>query len=78
MEGSPRSERLLITVRECQALTGLSEATVRRLIAAGTLPSVRVGRAVRIPLDPLRRWVKASGDTGLPDVAAPVPPEVER
>jgi excisionase family DNA binding protein len=46
----------LITVRECSELLGLSEKSVRQRIAAGAIPSIRVGvRAIRIDLDALRQ-----------------------
>lgn len=38
----------LLTVRETADLLKLSPVTVRRFIAAGRLPAVRVGRAVRV------------------------------
>jgi excisionase family DNA binding protein len=35
---------MLVSVREAGALLGVSTFTVRRLIAAGDLPAVRLGR----------------------------------
>jgi excisionase family DNA binding protein len=40
----------LITVRVAARLLGVSERTVRRRVAAGDLPAVRIGRALRIDL----------------------------
>lgn len=36
---------------------GVSERTVRRLVAAGALPAVRVGNAVRLHPDDLTTWI---------------------
>lgn len=41
--------RPMLTVEQVAAALAVSEATVRRLAAAGALPSVRVGRQVRFP-----------------------------
>jgi len=38
---------------------GLSRAVIYALVRTGEIPSVRVGRAVRIPLDRLQEWVQA-------------------
>jgi excisionase family DNA binding protein len=44
-------QRFLLTVAETAAKLHVSEKTVRRLIAKGSLPALRVGGAVRV--DPL-------------------------
>lgn len=41
------------TVRSAARLTGMSEKTIRRRIADGTLPAYRLGRAIRISDDDL-------------------------
>lgn len=38
----------LLTIPEVAAALRISERTVKRMLAAGTLPRVRIGRAVRI------------------------------
>ena len=43
-----------LSVRECAELLAVDHKTVRRLIEAGTLPALRVGRAIRIAPDDLR------------------------
>ncbi len=50
-------EPLLLRVDQTAALLNLSEAKVRQMIADGTLPSVTVGRARRVPADALKRWL---------------------
>jgi excisionase family DNA binding protein len=46
--GDERLERLL-TVNQLAELWQISSRTVRRMIADGRLPVIRLGRAVRIP-----------------------------
>lgn len=47
-------EPILLRPAEVAALLSLSRSEVYRQIAAGTIPSVRFGRSVRVP----RRWVE--------------------
>ncbi len=41
---SDLSQRAALTARELRSYAGISEATVYRLVAAGRLPSVKIGR----------------------------------
>ena len=51
-------ERILLRAADvCEAL-GLGKSKVYEMIAAGTLPSVRIGRSVRVPADGLRRLIE--------------------
>ncbi|MHB8253878.1 MAG: helix-turn-helix domain-containing protein [Acidiferrobacter sp.] len=45
---------LEVTARQ---LGGVSTRTVRRLLASGELPAVRVGRLLRVPAASVRSWV---------------------
>jgi excisionase family DNA binding protein len=52
----------LLKVKEVQEITGLSEPTLRRLIACGALPVVRnggVGSAVRVRKVDLERYIES-------------------
>jgi excisionase family DNA binding protein len=40
---------LLLTVTRAAALLGVSRSTLYQLVAAGRVPVVRLGRAVRVP-----------------------------
>lgn len=53
---SERPESYVLTVEEVSALLKMSESTVHRLIKSGDLPSIRVGRAVRVPKIAFERW----------------------
>jgi excisionase family DNA binding protein len=47
----------LLTIREACARLKLSRASMYRLIARGELPTVRIGRARRIVLEDLDRFI---------------------
>jgi excisionase family DNA binding protein len=50
--------KLLIKPSEAAELLGVGRSKVYQMLAAGELPSLRVGALVRIPSDALRRWVE--------------------
>ena len=55
-----------LRVSEAASHLNISEKTVRRLIAAGTVKTLRIGRLVRIPRREIERFVAAvsfSADT---------------
>lgn len=51
-------EKLLLRPAEVIETTGLSRSTIYALIASGVIPSIRIGRSVRVPADRLREWVE--------------------
>lgn len=55
----PISERLVLRVEEAAALLSVSRAQAYALIARGEIPSVRVGKAVRVPRRALEAWLDA-------------------
>ncbi len=50
-------EKLLITPPEAAALIGIGRTRIYDLIARGVIPSIRIGRSVRVPVDALKEWV---------------------
>jgi excisionase family DNA binding protein len=50
-------DRELLRADEAAELLGLGRSKTYQLMAAGELPTVRIGRSVRIPLAALRAWV---------------------
>ena len=58
--GEPASSRvpMLLTVRDVEAELQLGRTRTYELVRSGCLPVIRVGRAVRVPRDALRRWVE--------------------
>ena len=51
------SQRLLLRVPEVAEALGLGRTKVYELIAAGELPVIRLGRAVRVSVRTLQKWV---------------------
>lgn len=60
-----RHDPLLLDASEAAKLLSLSRAKVCEMANHGEIPSIRVGRALRIPRDPLVAWV--NDRTGEPD-----------
>jgi excisionase family DNA binding protein len=50
-------EKLLLRPAEVSELTGVGKSKTYELIAAGVIPSVRIGKSVRVPADALKRWI---------------------
>lgn len=51
--------KLTCSVRQAAELLGTSESFVRRAVAQGAIPALKVGRLVRIPTSPLLRTIGA-------------------
>ena len=49
-------QKLMARLRDAAASVGVSEAALRSEIRLGRLEARRMGRAVLIPVDELRRW----------------------
>jgi excisionase family DNA binding protein len=63
MTGSPQAESRLsgvtfLTVAEVATLMRVSKMTVYRLVHAGDLTAVRVGRSFRVPEHAVHRYLK--------------------
>ena len=57
-------EKLLLKIPEVCTATGLGRSTVYQLLdQPNGLPTVRVGRAVRVPAESVRRWVLSQSET---------------
>jgi excisionase family DNA binding protein len=50
--------KILLKVTEVRKSTGFSRSKLYSMIASGELPSIRVGRSVRVPADALREWIE--------------------
>jgi len=57
-EHTQRPNRRLVSLAEAAELLGLSVASIRRLVRAGTLPAVRLTRRLRIDVRDLGRVVE--------------------
>jgi excisionase family DNA binding protein len=49
---------MLLRTTEVGTLLGLGRSTIFELLAAGELPTVRIGRAVRVPRQALEDWIR--------------------
>lgn len=58
--------RLLLSTREVAHALGVSERLVKKLIHAGSLPSLKVGRLRRIDAGDLRAWIQRQRAAGRP------------
>ena len=56
----PLSEVKLLTVAEVAAAMRVSKMTVYRLVHAGELPAVRVGRSFRVPEKAVHEYLRAA------------------
>ena len=52
------ADRILYRPAEVGEAIGVSRARAYELIAAGTIPSIRIGSSIRVPVDTLREWVQ--------------------
>jgi len=52
------SEPLLLRAEEAAKLLQVGRNKVYELAAAGEIPSLHVGRQLRIPLEELRQWIR--------------------
>lgn len=52
------TEKLLLRVSEAADLVSVSRAQAYLLIQRGELPSIRLGRSVRVPAEGLRAYVR--------------------
>lgn len=59
--------RLSYSLSEAEVLSGLSRATLYRLIAAGKLNTVQIGRRRLVPSDELAALVRPTGSAGCSD-----------
>lgn len=51
------SPKLLLPITEAARLLGVSSSTVRRLIAAGRLRTINVGKELRVPVAAIEEFV---------------------
>ncbi len=55
-----RETPLLLDASEAAKLLSLSRSKVCSMAGRGEIPSIRIGRAMRIPRDPLLAWIQES------------------
>jgi prophage regulatory protein len=57
-------EQLFAKPSEAAEALGLGRSKTYQLIASGTLPSVRIGKSIRVPVEALRRWAESQAKAG--------------
>jgi len=57
-------EKLLLKPKKAFELLDIGRSTGYAMIASGELPSVRIGRAVRVPLNALKQWIERQTNKG--------------
>ena len=51
-------DKLVLRVVEAAEALGVSRAKAYEIVAAGEIPSIRLGRtSVRVPVEALRKWI---------------------
>lgn len=63
--------RELVTIPQVAKLLGVSVQRAYELARCGIIPSVRMGRQVRVDLDCLEEWVRSGGTNSV----SPLPTE---
>jgi excisionase family DNA binding protein len=58
------TQKLLLKPEEAGRTLGLGRTKAYAMIASGELPSIRLGRAVRVPMDALRQWIDEQTQRG--------------
>jgi excisionase family DNA binding protein len=51
-------EKLLLKPSEVTQILGIGRSLVYELIARKEIPSIRLGRCIRVPSESLKRWLK--------------------
>lgn len=57
MENIGTADRILLKPSRAFALADLPRSTGYALIASGEWPSIRIGKAIRIPANGLQEWI---------------------
>lgn len=51
-------DKILLKPSEVTQVLGIGRSLVYELIARKEIPSVRIGRCIRVPADSLKQWLK--------------------
>jgi excisionase family DNA binding protein len=55
------TERRTYTVTEAAAVAGVGTMVIYRGVKAGTIPHLKAGRVIRIPIHAFHQWVDTAG-----------------
>jgi excisionase family DNA binding protein len=59
----PKANKLL-RAPEVREVLGICQSQAYRLMQNGTLPTVRIGRSLRVPADALQKWIENNTKPG--------------
>lgn len=51
-------EKMLLKPSEAAEILGIGRTRTYEMLASGELPSIRMGRSIRVPVAALKRWVE--------------------
>ena len=51
-------EKLLLKPCEVTQILGIGRSSFYELVAQGELPSIRIGRCIRVPSESLEKWIQ--------------------
>ncbi len=71
-------EKLLLKATEASQMTGYSKNTIYGLIASGQLKSIRLGKAIRIPLKALEEWIEKNQSSDQNEACPQTEPSMPR
>lgn len=60
---TPLADKLLWSLADAERATSLSKRTLQKLIAAGRLPAVKIGRRVLLDPDAVKASLMATGES---------------
>ena len=63
--GGKEMDKLLLKPSEAAQVLGIGRSLIYELIARKEIPSIRLGRCIRIPSESLQRWLKAQEDQSI-------------
>jgi excisionase family DNA binding protein len=63
-DGTP--PRLLLRIPEAAETLGIGRTKIYEMISKGELPTIRIGRAVRISANTLQKWVEVREQQDVP------------
>ncbi len=58
-------EKLLLTPGEVSTLCNLGRSRTYELLNQGIIPSLRIGKSLRIPVEDLMAWIAAQKEEGI-------------
>ncbi len=67
---SDEQHQLLLRIPDAAERLSVGRSTVYELIQRGELPTVHIGRSVRIPAAAVRAWVERRAAEAAPDLSA--------